>query len=566
MQNLKESWQKIPEKTRKIVIGIAAVIFALAVIAIIWLNVGKNRDYSVLFSGLSQEEAQQIANVLQSEDIDYKYNASDGTVRVPADVVETTRAKLLASGYPKSGFAYDIYLDNTGLLTTESDKKQLTLYELQNRLGATIRAFEGVQDANVTIVEASERRYVLEENNNQQASASVIVSMKNGVALTEDKAQAVKNLVAHAVRGMEFSQVTVYDASTMLEVGGDTGYNNSTATDLMSLTSMVESSIAANVRNVLEKLYGAGNVAVSVKGTINMEKVIQESTQYSTPEKINDQDKTGLLQTEELTNEDSLAYSQGAGGQVGADANADPPRYVNEDEDEDGEDRYSNSTASRLWLYNTLKEQKQIDPGILEDTSIGVVILTNDTAIEDTELQRLVANSAGIAIQEAGDKITIVRSRGTATALPPTETPDTLWNTITSRVPWPILIAIFAGILLVLLLLIFLLLRGRRKKSSTEPTDEDFAGGDQLSAVDLGIEDGGNMPPLASGLGEEDDLDNSEEILNLRMQRSMRLKQNISEFVEQNPQIAAKLVQSWLRGEEDTDGRGQGSNSRKRSK
>ena len=55
-------------------------------------------------------------------------------------------------------------------------------------------------------------------------------------------------------------------------------------------------------------------------------------------------------------------------------------------------------------------------------------------------------------------------------------------------------------------------------------------------------------------MDDDDDLNNSEEILNLRMQRSMRLKQNIGEFVDQNPQIAAKLVQSWLRGEEDLDG------------
>ena len=43
--------------------------------------------------------------------------------------------------------------------------------------------------------------------------------------------------------------------------------------------------------------------------------------------------------------------------------------------------------------------------------------------------------------------------------------------------------------------------------------------------------------------------------MNLRMQRSLRLKQNIGDFVDQNPQIAAKLVQTWLRGEEaDGDG------------
>ena len=35
------------------------------------------------------------------------------------------------------------------------------------------------------------------------------------------------------------------------------------------------------------------------------------------------------------------------------------------------------------------------------------------------------------------------------------------------------------------------------------------------------------------------------------MQRRLILKQNISEFVDQNTQIAAKLVQTWLRGEDD---------------
>ena len=48
---------------------------------------------------------------------------------------------------------------------------------------------------------------------------------------------------------------------------------------------------------------------------------------------------------------------------------------------------------------------------------------------------------------------------------------------------------------------------------------------------------------------ENAEMERNEEILNLRMQHSLKLKQNIGEFVDQNPQIAAKLVQSWLRGE-----------------
>ena len=566
MQNIKESWQKMSEKTRRLVLGIVAGTVGIALIAILVLTFGQNNDYSVLFSGLSQEEAQQIGSLLQDQQIDFKYNASDGTIRVPEAVVETTRVTLLSQGYPKNGFAYDMYLDNTGLMTTESDKKQITLYELQDRLGATIRSFEGVQEARVNIAEASEQRYVLEDNETQGASASVVITMQNGSVLTEDKAQAVKNLVAHSVRGMNFAEVVVLDGETMLEVGGSSG-SGSAATDLNSLTSMVETSIAANIRNVLEKLYGTGSVAVSVKGTLNMEKLIQESTEYSTPEKISEEDKTGLLESEELVNESSQAYNNEAGGVAGTESNADTPRYTNEDGDEEETDSYYDGSASREWLYNVIKEQRQVDPGILEDVSVGVIILTDNTSVPQEDLYRLVANSAGIPVTEANDKITIIRDPGMPTEEeePILNPPEDTLGVITTLIPLPLLIAIAAGVLLLLLLILFLLLRRRRKKKDSEPEDADFEGGDQLSASDLGLDETGTGGPLgAGGLDDEDDL-NSEEIMNLRMQKSMRLKQNIAEFVDQNPQIAAKLVQSWLRGEEETDGRNRGS-GRKHSK
>ncbi len=566
MQNIKESWQKMSEKTRRLVLGIVAGTVGIALIAILVLTFGQNNDYSVLFSGLSQEEAQQIGSLLQDQQIDFKYNASDGTIRVPEAVVETTRVTLLSQGYPKNGFAYDMYLDNTGLMTTESDKKQITLYELQDRLGATIRSFEGVQEARVNIAEASEQRYVLEDNETQGASASVVITMQNGSVLTEDKAQAVKNLVAHSVRGMNFAEVVVLDGETMLEVGGSSG-SGSAATDLNSLTSMVETSIAANIRNVLEKLYGTGSVAVSVKGTLNMEKLIQESTEYSTPEKISEEDKTGLLESEELVNESSQAYNNEAGGVAGTESNADTPRYTNEDGDEEETDSYYDGSASREWLYNVIKEQRQVDPGILEDVSVGVIILTDNTSVPQEDLYRLVANSAGIPVTEANDQITIIRDPGMPTEEeePILNPPEDTLGVITTLIPLPLLIAIVAGVLLLLLLILFLLLRRRRKKKDSEPEDADFEGGDQLSASDLGLDETGSGGPLgAGGLDDEDDL-NSEEIMNLRMQKSMRLKQNIAEFVDQNPQIAAKLVQSWLRGEEETDGRNRGS-GRKHSK
>ena len=566
MDKLKERWQSVPEKTQKIIKAIAGGTAAIALIAILALYLlGGDSDYSTLFTGLSQEEAQQVVGLLQDEGIEYRYDANSGAIRVPETTVEQTRVSLLSQGYPKSGFAYDMYLNNTGIMTTESDKKLITRFELQDRLGATIRMFEGVQDAKVTITEGSEALYAWEDDSAADASASVMITMKKGSSLTPDKAQAVKNLISHAVKGMNFTNVAVFDAETMMEVDGSEDSNSSTntASDLASLTTMVENSIAANIRRVLEKLYGTGNVAVSVKGTLNMERLIQESTQYSAPEKIDEEDKTGLLEREDITSEGSSAANQNAGGLVGADANADVPRYTNEDGTAVAEDTYSNYTASREWLFNVLKEQRQIDPGILEDASVGVVVITGRTDTPTQEqLIRLVANSAGIPVDTAADKITIIRDSGVVVDVPQPDDEETSGGAlaIVKTIPLPILIAIGAGIFLLLLLLILLLIRRRKHRGPVVLEGDEFIDGDMLSADDLAggenlalAEEGAGMMP--SGGEEEDEFAKNEEIMNLRMQRSLRLKQNIGDFVDQNPQIAAKLVQSWLRGEEvDGDG------------
>ena len=126
----------------------------------------------------------------------------------------------------------------------------------------------------------------------------------------------------------------------------------------------------------------------------------------------------------------------------------------------------TDGSASREWLYNVIKEQRQVDPGILEDVSVGIIILTDNTTVPQADLYRLVANSAGIPVTEANDKITIIRDPGMPAEeeAPIVNPPEDTLGIITTLVPLPLLIAIIAGILLLILLLLFLLLRRRRKK------------------------------------------------------------------------------------------------------
>jgi len=557
VQKLKEMWQNLSDKSKKLLGIIAGITVVIIAVAVFLLARGQKTEYQTLFSSLSQGEAQQIVSLLQEQNVPYLYDGKSGALKVPSESVDTLRAQLLSKGYPKSGFAYDMYIGNSGLMTTESDKKQYTLYDLQDRLGATIRLFDGVRDAKVTIAEGSDQTYAIEEDNPVQASASVVVTMEEGQTLSEKNAEAIKNLVARAVKGMNFTNVSVFDAGTMEEVAADAGDSASgSGTSMANLTTTVENNIANNIKRVLGKIYGGENLAVSVKGTLNMAKLIQENTQYTVPEKTEATDKRGLLSNEEVAGENAGNSGENAAGVAGADANADTPRYTTQNGTATTTDNYSNSSATREWLYNVLKEQKEIAPGVLEDASVAIVINTDDNSIPESDLINLVADAAGIKRDEAADKITILRSlnktavQQTTEEKKPAEEPKTLLNQFPL---WALIGAAVSAFLLILILLI-LILRGRKKKKLKKLAQEEME-----NAAALSIE----QP--TDEITPVEEVDEDELTAEGKMAHGMKLKKSIGEFTDQNPQVVAKLIQSWMREEEQNLGRKQHRSTRKTS-
>ena len=556
MQKLKEMWQNLSQKSKKLLAIIASSTLLVIVVAIFLIARGHKTEYQTLFTSLSQSEAQQVVSLLQEQNVPYLYDGKSGSLKVPAQSVDTLRAQLLSKGYPKSGFTYNMYIGNSGLMTTESDKKQYTLYDLQDRLGATVRLFEGVRDAKVTIAEGTEQNYALEADEPIEASASVVVTMEEGKSLGEKNAEAIKNLVARSVKGMNFTKVSVFDAGTMEEVGKDADEEGGgSATSITNLTATVENNIATNIKRVLAKIYGMENLAVSVKGTLNMAKLIQENTQYSVPEKMEASDKTGLLHNEEVAGENAGSSGENAAGVAGADANADTPRYTTQNGNNSANDGYANSSATREWLYNVLKEQKEISPGVLEDATVAVVINTDDTSIPERDLINLVADASGISREEAGDKITILRSLNkTNVQKTEEEKTDTEKQTVLSRFPLWALIGAAVSAFLLLLILILLILRAKKRKKLRMLMEEEKANQEALS-----VKPSDEITPI------DDTPDEYELNAEGRMIHGMKLKKSIGEFADQNPQVVAKLIQSWMREEEQNLARKQHRSTRKES-
>lgn len=186
----KEFAGNLSSRAKKLIIAGAAILIIAAVAIAVVLN---NRPYAELFSGLGQEEAQQIVQKLQEDEIDYKFDGNS-TILVKEDVVDQTKATLVQEGYPKSGFTYDTFKDNASMLTTDSDKKTYKLYELQDRIGSTIRLFDGVKDAKVTIALGEESKYALNDEE-EKSSASAVVTMSDSGSPSAEQAVAIQRLI-----------------------------------------------------------------------------------------------------------------------------------------------------------------------------------------------------------------------------------------------------------------------------------------------------------------------------------------------------------------------------------
>lgn len=529
VEQLKAVVSKLESRTKKIILaGIAGLIVFSIVIALL-LN--RNSGYEVLFSGLNEEEAREIMGKLQESEIDYQYS-ENGVIRVPENILDQTRASLAFAGYPKSGFGYQVYTENAGLMTTDTDKDRYALYDLQNRIAATIRVIDGVQDATVTIALGEQRKYVLTEDALNETTAHVMMTMENGASPGIEQARAVQRLVASGVPGLEAENVAVIDSATGKEINtAEDEQSGMNSEDADEIARMVEDQICEKVLHVLAPFYGEENIRVSAKAQINMQTLLRESITYTTPDKINQDDKSGIISHEEGTIEISGTKDAVEGGVAGAETNADVPQYDTGAE-EDNVEGYGARSWNRDFLVNQIKEQGQITPGALEDLTVSVAVNGDSYgSLTVGDLRALVGNAAGITEIDWNSKISVVSGPFYQDTFQPEEPEEE--GSVFSRMVSSPLFYILLVIVLVLLVVagVLLFLNAKRKKKKAAEAAAAAAEGDAAAILE-------QMPRF----------DFSKEILEFQNDRGMELKQHIRDFTEENPEISAQLLKTWLNG------------------
>lgn len=528
----KQLWTGAKKRT-KILAAAVLVVAAGAIVAVVVAS--QNQPYATLFTELSQTDMTAITSYLTENGVSDFRIVEDDTIMVPADQEVQLKAQLVSQGYVNSGYAYNYstYLDNVSALTTESERQQLALYELNDSTSAVIRSMEGVKDATVRFTPGEDNTYVLDSGNVVEASAYVKVTMKDGVPLSETMADGIRNLVSSAIQGLKVENVTIVDSygNTYAPDDGLGDLEDSAALKLR-LEEQVNNTLEKKIMSVLEPVYGAENVSVSVNSIVDVDKVYTDSTNYSTEDWAADGSTNGegIIGQKIYDNRLEADENGTAGGTVGTDTNADIPTYPeNEGEMEPGNGVVSSSGQTN-YLVDEENKQVQRVGGTIADVMVSVTI--NEAVsggVDVDDLYPHVARAAGITTADQMEKVHILIAPFNTGDNTPVDTDEDTTTDDGLLVDSWILYAALGGLVLFVLILVLVLLlirRHRRKKAA---------------ALAAELEQSGEMLQEAAPTPEGAD------IMEMQTEKSMELRKDVRKFAEENPEIAAQMVRNWLK-------------------
>ena len=496
-----------------------------------------NKPYEVLVTGVSSGEASSILSYLDSLGVtDYKVENND-TILVPRGQEAALKGRILMAGYPQTGYAYSTYYDHVGSLSTEAERNNAYLMFLQESMSNTIRTFENVKDATVYISPGEDHGYVLDSGNVVEASATVTVTMDGAAKLSGEQAAAIRNLVSHAVQGLEIDSVAIsdtlgntYSADASAEAGNDSALK-------LQLEEEYENKIRTEVLQALMPFFGEDHVRVSVSCVVDISRRTVNSRDVQMPEWAQDggTDGKGIIGSQIYEYYVGRPDDGTAGGLVGSETNSDLPEYVEGLADPDGTETTITGSGQTDYDNSFTETEALYTAGYLTDCTVAISIDSATAGAVDLDnIRQHAARAAGIVgvVDETtgeeylADKISVLSMDfydSQAVRLPDSRT-----------VPLWVLLAASAGLLLFLLLLvIILLIRRRRRKKVDERKKQELD--DMLVAA-------GFVPDVAAPAGAD--------VMSLQTEKSMELRKDIRQFANDNPEIAAQMVRGWLRGGE----------------
>jgi flagellar M-ring protein FliF len=270
---------------------VGATIVSLAVL-IIWTG---RPNFELLYSGLSPEDAGAILVSLKEQKIPYSISSNGTAIMIPREKVYETRLELASQGLPQgSGVGFEIF-DNTKLGVTEFVQNINYQRALQGELSRTINGLTEVESSRVHLVMPSKSLFIEDE---EPATASVVLKMRPGQRLGKEQVQGIVHLVSSSVSGLDPKNVTIVDnkGKMLSELKKDSEIEP-VSTDQLEFQRKVDGTFQDRIKTMLDAALGPGKAIVRVSCTLDFRRQEKREETYQPDNKV--------TRSEQLLNEAS---------------------------------------------------------------------------------------------------------------------------------------------------------------------------------------------------------------------------------------------------------------------
>lgn len=473
-----------------------------------------------LFTNLEASDASEITSKLSSSNIQYKLADGGKTILVPQSKVYQSRLDMSAENLPSGGSEGYNLLDKQGITTSEFREHVDYQRALEGELSKTIAAIDGVEAAVVHLVIPKQDVFA---NDSRKPTASVLVKTAPGKGLAGQQVQAVVNLVASSIEGLDPQNVTVADdKGRVLASPGQNGMSTAASDAQHLATSNLEDNLSRKIMDILTPVVGAGKAVVQARAELNFDK---SSTKTET---WNPTNKPGVVSSERNTSESYANGNPNSTGVLG-------PEGVPLDQNANGTSDYTKTDSAQDYVNDHQYTETEKAPGSIDRVSVAVLLDSNIANVDVAEVEKLATEAAGLSTAR-GDTVTVSRmpfdesqAKAAAEELKAAEKTKKSEETMG-------LIKSGATFLIILVVLVVLFITTKRRAGSQYTSlpismaELDSAMPSLSNAEMLGALDGAGALELDSPEAKE----------------RAKVDQEITNLIEKQPDEVASLLRSWL--------------------
>lgn len=523
---IREFWNRFTSsQKKKIVIGIASII-TIAVLLTILLSIP---NYETLYTGLSPEETGQIKESLDSKGIKYEISNGGTTISVPKENVDSLKVQLAAEGIPKSGsIDYSFFSEKSGFGMTDNEFNVINREAMQTELSSLINNIGGIENSNVMINLPEPSVWVSDDN--QTATASVVLDLKPGYHPDQKQINGLFHLISKSVPSLPIDNIVIMDQYFNYYDVKNPDEEDTTLTTYeqqRKIKQDIEQDIQRQVQQMLSTLMGNGKAIAIVTADIDFTKVNSEE---SLVEPVDKENMEGLQVSVERIRESYTGKGAEAKGTAGT-GESDITNYQSSD---NGDGEYEKVEERINNEFNRIKKEVVGSPYEVKDLGIQVMVEppNKDEQIPDqlkSDIEKILGSIVRTTINDNGQtpltdadiqkKITVASH--TFNGVTPV--------TAASNVKIPLWYYVVGGLLiLIIAILLFVLFRKRKEDLQEHAAAEDTF----EESFEEHFAARRNIP----------DINNHSKPMS---EHGMRINQ-LEQMAKDKPDEFAKLLRTWL--------------------